>query len=170
MGLSIAIAGGIMMFTFVYVMMTLPGIVDKTISITDASSDISKIEDSITKTTMDVNSISASVGSQAITFSIDNSGTEKLWNYQKFNVIITYKGTSTKQTESLAYYGSCSGSPPSGYWCLDSISDDNLEPKILNTGETLNVKSTVSQNAQTGPIIVIVSADNGVTASRTTTI
>lgn len=170
MGFSIAIAGGIMMFTFVYVMMTLPGIVDKTISITEASSDISKVEDSITKTTMDVNSISASIGSQAITFSIDNSGVEKLWNYQKFNVIITYKGTSTKQTESLVYYGSCSGNPPSGYWCLDSISNDNLDPKILNTGETLNVKSTVSQNAQTGVIIVIVSADNGVTSSRTTTI
>ncbi len=57
-------------------MMTLPGIVDKTISITEASSDISKVEDSITKTTIDVNSISASVGSQTITFAIDSSGTE----------------------------------------------------------------------------------------------
>ena len=170
MGLSVAIAGGIMMFTFVYVMMTIPGIVDKTISITEASSDISKVEDSITKTIMNVNSVSASIGSKVITFSIDNSGTEKLWNYQKFNIIITYKGTSAVQTESLAYYGTCAGSPPSGYWCLDSISNDNLDPKILNAGETLNIKSTVSQNAQTGAIVVLVSADNGVTASKTTTI
>lgn len=159
-----------MMFTFVYVMMTLPGIVDKTISISEASSDISKVEDSIVKTTIGVNSISASVGSQVMTFTIDNSGMEKLWNYQKFNVIITYTGVSAKQTESLVYYGSCSGNPPSGYWCLDSISNDNLDPKILNTGETLNARSTVSQNAQAGTIVVIVSADNGVTSSRTTTV
>lgn len=159
-----------MMFTFVYVMMTLPGIVDKTISISEASSDISKVEDSIVKTTIGVNSISASVGSQVMTFTIDNSGMEKLWNYQKFNVIITYTGVSAKQTESLVYYGSCSGNPPSGYWCLDSISNDNLDPKILNTGETLTARSTVSQNAQAGAIVVIVSADNGVTSSRTTTI
>jgi flagellar protein FlaF len=158
------------MFTFVYIMMTLPGIVDKTISVTEASSTISKIEDSITKTTIGVNSISAGVGSQVITFTIGNSGTEKLWDYQKFSVIITYMGVSTKQTESLVYYGPCSGNPPSGYWCLDSISNDNLDPKILNTGETLNAKSTVSQNAQTGAIVVIVSADNGVTSSKTTTI
>lgn len=52
MGLSVAIAGGIVMFSMIYVMLTLPNMIDQTISINKASSEIAEIENSILKTNM----------------------------------------------------------------------------------------------------------------------
>ncbi|MDC8437679.1 MAG: hypothetical protein LV468_01610 [Candidatus Nitrosotenuis sp.] len=168
MGLSVAISGGIVMFTLVYVMLMIPGIADKTVLITKASSDISEVENSMLKTNIQVDSISAATGSSVINFTVNNSGTEKLWNFEKFSLLVTYSSASGTKTELLAFAGDCSGNPTSGNWCVDSISDDGLDPDILNTGELLNARSRVSTSVAAGTVTTVVSTNNGIVATNST--
>lgn len=156
------------MFTLVYVMLMIPGIADKTVLITKASSDISEVENSMLKTNIQVDSISASTGSSVINFTVNNSGTEKLWNFEKFSLLVTYSSASGTRTELLAFAGDCSGNPASGNWCVDSISDDGLDPDILNAGELLNARSRVSTSVAAGTVTTVVSTNNGIVATNST--
>ncbi|MEW6044476.1 MAG: hypothetical protein AB1608_09445 [Thermoproteota archaeon] len=168
MGLSIAISGGIVLFALAYILLTLPGLVSNTVSITKASTDISQVENSILKTNINLQAIYAASGSSAINFTVANTGTEKLWNFEKFNLIVAYPVTGQIITESLSYGGLCSGLPSSGNWCISSINSDNIDPNILNTDESLNILSRVSQTPISGVVSAAVSTDNGVVATNAT--
>ena len=172
MGLSNAASGGIILVVLVVVLMTMPGLLDKTLTLQEASTTVSDIQNSISKTIINVNTLTAPTSNpDEITFSVDNSGEEKLWNYEKFNVIITYDGVSSKHTESLLYGGTCGGGQATvGTWCIDSITDDRLDPDILNEGESLEIKSTVANNLSTGIAIVVVVTDNGVVATNSVSV
>lgn len=159
------ISGGIVLFALVYILLTMPGVVNQTVLITKASTDISTVEDSILRTNIEIDSLSAVSGSTAINFTVNNSGAEKLWDFEKFTLIITYTYSSGTMTESLSYGGTCS-SPSSGVWCATSITNDNVEPNILNTDETLNVRTNVTQTPVSGTVNVALSTDNGIVASR----
>ena len=168
MGLSIAISGGIVLFALIYILLTLPGIVDQTVSITKASTEISEVENSMLKTNISLQSIYAVSGSRAINFTVNNSGTEKLWNFEKFNLLVTYPITGQSKAESLSYAGTCSGAPSSGTWCIQSIVVDNIDPSILNTDEYMNIRSRVSQTPISGTVSAAVSTDNGIVATNAT--
>lgn len=169
MGLSVAIAGGIIMFALVYILLMLPGVVDQTTSVTKASSEIVDIENSILKTNIAMSSLTATAANTTISFTITNSGTEKLWNYEKFSLIITYPiSGSTNKTESFTYQSGACGTPSAGKWCVTSISSDAIDPKILNTDEILNGRATSSTTpAAGGTAYATISTDKGITATRT---
>jgi len=168
MGLSVAIAGGIVMFSLVYILLMLPGVVDQTTSVTKASSTISDVENSILKTNISMSAFSATSGSTTMNFTITNSGTEKLWEYSKFNLIITYPiAGNTNKTESFTYQSGACGIPAAGKWCIVSITGDNFDPNILNTDEALNGRATSSTSLDVGTAYATISTGNGVTASRT---
>lgn len=168
MGLSVAIAGGIVMFALVYILLMLPGVVDQTGSVTKASSEISDVENSILKTNIAMSALSASSGSSTIDLTITSSGTEKLWNYEKFNIIVTYPITgNTNKTESFTYQSGTCASPAAGKWCKVSITSDTFDPNILNTNEALNARMTSSQTLGTGTVYATLSTDRGVAATRT---
>ena len=167
MGLSNVASGGIILVVLVVVLMTMPGLLDSTLTLQEASSANSDIQNSISKTIINVNTLTAPTGNpDEITFSVDNTGEEKLWNFEKFNVIITYDSASSKHTEALLYGGTCGGGQATvGTWCINSITDDRLDPDILNEGESLEIKSTVANNLSTGIAIVVIVTDNGVVAT-----
>ena len=168
MGLSVAIAGGIVMFALVYILLMLPGVVDQTGSVTKASSEISDIENSILKTSIGMSALSASSGSSTIDLTITSSGTEKLWNYEKFSIIVTYPiAGNTNKTESFTYQSGACASPAAGKWCIVSITSDTIDPNILNTNEALNARMTSSQTLSTGTVYATVSTDRGIAATRT---
>lgn len=169
MGLSNALSGGIIMVALISVLLTVPGIVGTTSIVQDASTDISNIEESIRNTNIKISYLSATSGSDLIEFTVNNMGDEKLWDYDKFNLIISYDETSSLLTESLSYAGECSGDPNSGFWCNDGISTDTIDPGILNYYEQMNIKAKVANNVATGIVIVVMSTDNGVTTSTSTT-
>jgi hypothetical protein len=101
-------------------------------------------------------------------FSITSSGTEKLWNYEKFNLIITYPiAGNTNKTQSFTYQSGACGTPAAGKWCITSISGDSFDPNILNTNEVLNGRATSSTTLGVGTAYATISTDTGVTASRT---
>lgn len=166
MGLSNAISGGIVMVTMVLVILSMPFLLDSTLVVQDAATEISELETKISQTNISTSSLVGNLGSNLITFILHNDDSEKLWNFEKFSLLITFDGdTSGRLTESLAYNGVCSGSPPSGFWCYDSISPDILDPGILNENEFMNIKATVSENLTSGILLVVVSTDNGVTTT-----
>lgn len=168
MGLSVAIAGGIVMFALVYILLMLPGVVDQTGSITKASSQISDVENSILKTNISMSALSATSGSSTIDLTVSSSGTEKLWNYEKFSLIVTYPiAGNTNKTESFTYQSGACASPPAGKWCIVSITGDTTDPNILNTNEALNARMTSSQVLNSGTVIATLSTDRGITATRT---
>jgi len=168
MGLSVAITGGIVMFSLVYILLMLPGVVDQTTSVTKASSTISDVENSILKTNIALSAFSATSSSTTMDFTLSSSGTEKLWEYNKFSLIITYPiAGNTNQTESFTYQSGACASPPAGKWCIVSITGDSFDPNILNTNEALNGRATSSTSLDTGTAYATISTDKGVTATRT---
>jgi len=171
MGISSAIAGGIMLFTIIYVMMMFPSMMDSNIATTNAARDMSNHEDLILQTDTDISSLSVITASNLVNFTLSNNGTKKLWDFENFDVVMTYDGsTSGRLSEKLNHAGDCSGNPSSGNWCVDSISSDILDPGILNEGESMIAKGSVNEPLTAdGIVIVIISTENGVIATNSDT-
>ncbi len=90
------------------VFMTVPDLMEKFVSIGETSSKTSDLEDKILKTDTKVQELLAFSGSKVVNFDLLNEGNEKLWDYDKFNVIITYDAytggaTPTRLTEHFTY-------------------------------------------------------------------
>jgi len=90
--------------------MTVPGLMEKFVSIGETSSKTSVLEDKILKTDTKVQELLAFSGSKVVNFDLLNDGNEKLWDYDKFNVIITYDAytggaTPIRLTEHFTYNG-----------------------------------------------------------------
>ena len=148
------------------VLMTMPGLLENTLSLQDTSSEASNIDNLISKTNIDLSSLTAPTSNlDEFSLSIDNIGEEKLWNYDSFNVIVTYDDISGRLIEELSYAGQCSGQPTQGTWCNNGITTDLLDPDLLNEDESMTILGTVTSNFATGIVIVVISTDNGVVAS-----
>jgi hypothetical protein len=105
-----------------------------------------------------------------MSFTLDNTGSAKIWNYQKFTVIVTYNAevtplTSVRKTETLAYQG-ITQSPSQGFWSISQFNNDFTDPQIINPGESANIECHLSQLLFTsGNVTAIVSTDSGAQTS-----
>lgn len=110
MGLSVVISGGIISIALIYVLFSISNFTDNFSSIEESSSQISSIENKILKTDMQISSITASSGLNEINFTLTNTGAEKLWNFDAFDLFITYdaniSGIQTRITEQFLYNAS----------------------------------------------------------------
>ena len=167
MGLSIVISGAIIFVALMFTLMNIPNVFNSILSVEEASTEISVLEDSISQTEINIDPLISQAGKSKVNFTLHNNGTAKLWNFEKFNVLITYDEGSSMNTEELTYSGDCAGGVPSaGNWCIQSISIDVLDPGILNDGESASIRTQVNQNLATENVITIVTTDNGVVATR----
>ncbi len=167
MGLSVVISAAIIFVALMYALMNIPNVFDSILDVDEASSEISVLEDAIYETEISINPLVTSSGKSKVNFTLHNNGTEKLWNFEKFNVLITYNEGVSMSTEELNYSGDCGGGvPSSGNWCIQSISSDVLDPGILNDGESASIRTQVNQNLASENAITIVTTDNGVIATR----
>ena len=165
MGLSTAISGGIVLTIFVILLFSLPGLADKMFSIGDISSKVSEFDQKIANTDISLETLFATSGSPYVNFTLNNDDHEKLWNFEKFNVIIEYETASGDKLEELSFSGECLGVLPAvGNWCIEQIAGDFLDKGILNDGESAEIWTRVSQNLVNGNARVSVITDNGVTA------
>ncbi len=167
MGLSIAVSGAIVMAALMYVLISMPGLVDSIYSVNEVSSEVSTLEGSIIQTDITLDFLAADSTSDYINFTVNNVGKEKLWNFDDFDLIITFDDPTIRLTEKLSYEGNCVGDVPSaaGNWCIQVISNDILDPGILNSGESMDVRTQVSTQLDPGIAIVLVVTDNGVVAT-----
>ena len=167
MGLSIAVSGAIVMAALMYVLISMPGLVDSIYSVNEVSSEVSTLEGSIIQTDITLDFLAADSTSDYVNFTVNNVGKEKLWNFDDFDLIITFDDPTIRLTEKLSYEGNCVGDVPSaaGNWCIQVISNDILDPGILNSGESMDVRTQVSTQLDPGIAIVLVVTDNGVVAT-----
>jgi archaeal flagellar protein FlaF len=165
MGLSIAISGAIMVFTMIYVMMSFPSLLDDTANVSRSSSEMSNTLNYILHTNIRISNLVDTHGTNPATFSVTNTGNTILWNYKKFDVIITYQQNgngNTILTEALQYSNSCTGLD-SDHWCISSITNDLTHPGMLDPNEIINVEAKVLQATLTnGNFILNFGTDNGI--------
>jgi len=165
MGLSVAIAGGIILSVLMLVMMSMTGLAGNIFSIGTVTTQLSELEKSISDTEISMNHVSTLVGSSTMNFTLSNDGQEKLWNFDEFDLFVTYDGdVSGRLTEDISYGGDCLGGiPAQGNWCINSINGDMLDPGILNRAEGANIRVGVNENLADVQAIVSITTDNGVT-------
>jgi len=166
MGLSVAISGGIILTVIMLVLLSMPGLVEKMYSIGDVTTQVAQFEKTISDTKISMEDLDVSVNSPKINFTVINEGLEKLWNFNDFNLFVTYDEATGRPTETLSFDGMCQGVVPSaGNWCIETISEDILDPDMINGGESARIWTRVNQDLTTGNTIVSFNTDNGATAT-----
>lgn len=107
MGLGVALiggTGGISLITILYILISSNSQIYELNSSRSQSSELDAI---LIHTNFDFGSLYAQSGSDRISFTLQNTGGEKLWNYDKFTIIATYNasiaGVPTLTSESLSY-------------------------------------------------------------------
>ncbi len=110
MGLSVVMSGGIIFVAFLFVVFNIPILLNSIYSVVETSSATSALEEKISKTDTKLQESLVFSGSNIVNFDLLNEGNEKLWDYDKFNVIITYDAytggaTPTRLTEQFTYDG-----------------------------------------------------------------
>lgn len=169
MGLSIVLAGGIMAFALMYVLTSFSIVSDNNMKVSYASSSRLSIDDSYSKTDINVVSVDG-VSSNVVNFTIANNGNTKLWNFDKFTVIVTYdanvSGSKITKTDQLIYEKTCTNTP--GKWCNLQFINDLQDPGMLNPGESLKIQSKLFNSVYSNNklVRVVVSTDNGVISSK----
>ncbi len=95
------------MLLVIFVMLGIPGFVDQIVSISDTARQSLNLDKKVTDTDIDILSTSIFQGTDTIVFHVENVGTEKLWQYDKFSLLVTYDAnitnTKTKITETLTF-------------------------------------------------------------------
>ena len=83
---------------------------------TISSSESFENSDKISKTGINILDINASSSSSLVNFTFINQGSEKLWNYDEFDVLVTYDanvlGKRTPVTETFTYNATASEESP----------------------------------------------------------
>ncbi len=161
MGLSVAIAGGIILSVLMLVMMSITGLAGNIFSIGSVTTQVSDLENTIDDTDISLETLFAST-TPRVNFTLNNDDKEKLWNFDDFNVLIEYESASGDELEELSFGGKCQGVvPTAGEWCIEGISGDFLDQGILNEGESAEIWTQVSQSLDSGNARITVSTDNG---------
>jgi hypothetical protein len=173
MGISNALAGGIIMMALVYVLLSVPGLVDRHFAVSNALLQRSQADDLALKTSITISSLSLAAA-DTVSVSLSNTGNTKLWEYSKFTVIATYdadvSGSRVKTTEQLSY-GGITATPGAGQWVLHSFDpsiDSYVDPKVVNPGEQFVIRFK-PQNAiysSSPSVLVAMSTENGALTSR----
>ncbi len=82
MGLSVAIAGAIVLSVLMFVLMSMNGMTGNIFSIGETSSIVFDLENTILKTNTKIQELLAFSGSNVVNFDLTNVGNEKLWQYK----------------------------------------------------------------------------------------
>jgi len=125
MGLSIIVSGAIVMIALVSVLFAMPNVIDTFVSVSDTSSQATEFDTEIIQTDVDLDSLFVVSGLPTVNFTLVNDEAEKLWNFDDFDVFVTYDGVSgDSKTEVLSYEGDCPtiyAHPTVGFWCFKAI-------------------------------------------------
>ncbi len=158
-----------MLFAMLSMMMTMPSFLSSSQELDQIYKQKSSTLSHIQKTSLDIDSISATPVSSIIDVYLKNSGSTKLYNFEKFLILVDYdaniSGTSSRTIHSFNYVDSCI--PTSGNWCVSQIDDDIADPGLLNPDETLHIQIALSNPViDGGNLILVVSSDKGITTTK----
>jgi len=115
MGLSVIISGGVIAIVLFSVLFAMPTVLDKLVSVSEVTSEVSVIEEGISQTDTRTALIDANSGQNVINLELYNDGDTKLWDFKNFNLLVTYDanigGTKKTVTEKFSYNGDSAFDP-----------------------------------------------------------
>ena len=96
------------MLALMFILFNLPLLMESFVKVEEAGSQISKVENLISNTDIEITSTEALPGSDLVSFELFNKGEEKLWNWNDFDLLITYDADTgganpTRVTEQFTY-------------------------------------------------------------------
>jgi hypothetical protein len=176
LALAVALSGGIIMIVGIMIFgIAMPSLMNAQGKMSQISQEQADIQDSILKTRLNTLSIVAGGGDSMFNATIENNGLTKLFDYQAYTVIVTYQAridnnnasNSVTITEKLSFSG-ISDEPnlSAGKWQITNFNSDYADPKILNSGESMEIECSLSNTIESGPLILTISTDNGVTSTK----
>ncbi len=146
--------------------MAAPAVMGQHEAITAAETQRQNLDEIQIKTSMSITNLQAPAQNTTMSFTLENTGSTKLWNYQKFTVLVQYNGqvaplVSQPETEQLVYRG-LGTSPPAGAWSIGQFINDHVDPQIVNPGESAVLYCHLSTPLYTsGNVTVVVATDSG---------
>ena len=137
-----------MMLAIMFVLFSMPGLMDTIISVGYVSSEVSNLENIILHTDISLDSLAATSNMPSFSFNLNNNDLEKLWNYDDFDVLVTYdadiSGTKTRVTESIPFKAL-----DFGYTILDEVVSTTAA--ATSTGAYLVITDMTSTVNVVGP-------------------
>ena len=96
------------MMAIMFVLFSLPLFMESFVKVEEAALQISRVENLISNTDIEITSTEAFPGSDLVSFELFNKGEEKLWNWNDFDLLITYDADTgganpTRVTEQFTY-------------------------------------------------------------------
>lgn len=101
MGFSHVVTAGIVIIPLMLIAMNIPEISNTILEINEAALDVSELEDTILNTHFQITNLTATGDSNLIYLDVYNTGNTKLWDYDNFDLIVTYEGVVGAGTENV---------------------------------------------------------------------
>jgi archaellum component FlaF (FlaF/FlaG flagellin family) len=119
------------------------------------------------RTRTGVSSVAAVTSGDFVTVTLKNTGSTKLADYDKWDVILQYSDVSSSQVKWYPYGTGVNQWKVAGIYQTTSPAVAELaDPGILNPGEEMVVTVNVSPNVKTGSTnLAVIGTPNGITAS-----
>ena len=121
--------------------------------------DYAELEGERARTKIEISDVSVSAAD--INATVNNTGEEKIREFSKMDVIVTYYSSQGREVRWLPYTRSVP--PANDTWTVVGISPDEMNPGILDPGEALSVWIRLSSPPEGGWLVVV--TPNGVGAS-----
>lgn len=93
---------------------------------------------------------------------VRNDGATRVVDFSRMDVVVRYTSGSTTYNKYLDF--NSTASPGDNEWSVISITDDVIDPSVLNTGETLDIEIQLNPAASNGTHWLQVTTELGVSA------
>ena len=87
----------------IIIILTVLSTFDTVTEVIDTIEEARTNSESVKNTYIIISNLTASTASNTVTFNLDSKGIQKLWNFQKFDLFVTYNNGTTRVTETLPY-------------------------------------------------------------------
>jgi hypothetical protein len=75
-----------------------------------------------------------------VNLTIRNDGDTPVVDFSRMDVVVQYRAGSTNYIKYIPFTTEPSSQQPDDTWLVLSISNDVIDPSVLNSGESLNVR------------------------------
>jgi len=121
-------------------------------------------ERTVERVRSDISITSINVSGSRVDVTVRNDGATRVIDFARMDLVVQYQEGVNSYIKYLPYTAS---SPPSDdTWTVDSISNDVIDPGVLNTGESMNVQIQLNPAVGAGSTNWLqVTTDLGISAS-----
>ena len=122
-------------------------------------------ERSIERVRSDIVITSANRSGSTVNFTVRNDGDTPVVDFSRMDVVIQYSSGTSNFIKYLDFT-TVSTPQPDDTWRVLSISSDVIDPGILNTGESMNIRIQLNPAPTGGSHWLQITTELGVSASR----